>query len=979
MGSVAVAETWQHDYTTGGTATHVLAGEESTLQGGAEGFGTTAGGVLAAPAASTTIPLPPFTDLAALDCDDPSNLLRDIWADFPGPDPATHPEGLDSGELERLLELSQLADEGCHAEGEGNAVATPVGDPSGGGHSAQASSALPVGLNASCWQPAGAAAVSAAGSMAPGINGTTWGVEAHPAAPADPVASAPPSHPPPPGPDAAGGQPTGGLSGDFTVSAPQPDGASNSGALPPHPSFGLAAASAHQMPPWQPQQPQHQHQHQPQTQTQTQRLLVPSREQCMQLLGRLIAGGSAGPQFWSAIHTNGGRTTVADLLEHLPQAAAAGANSSNGGDVRCGGAGVGSMPAYATLPVEEVRSLYTPGGGGAAASSTAFPYLGPSRPEVCDYTTGSGGYAKSNFHPFPRDMQQALSDALGAPPQDAAGGRSAAWERGGGSSSGGCGGDGEWPPTPGLYYLLDKEYRTHCLQHHDVTNYKCVKSGHVTHGLHRSLVVRCTGVRQEGGPAAAAAAAAAGVGGAGAGAGDDAAGGAAGGAGGGRRRAKGVTAGGTKGKGKGKAAGGDDGFGGRLVEVEPKKAGYAATFEFGTSWPCVNVAQPPGTPRKPREAQPTGDCVAALTAAPYEAHGHAAPAAVATAGAAAVPAAVAAAGAAPGACPAAEGGAAAAAAADAEMPTPADDRACRRRLDPAASGADSDAQLLLSSQPVKDAARLDDCIRLFMQSAGAATTAYFKVLITEEFGGDLARILRMRDGHPKQYGILNAIIHAALALEGLLAPEQPQEPQKEQQQQQVPRVMSDGMQDKVVALFGVLFGLCGGGGGPGPATDATRRLYLQGDFDWWDTALHTTCRYGLLRVLRWLLPRVDADALMSRTKAGWCPLHTAARAAHKALAVEVTEALLRRGRELRLFEPAALEAGTSVLLCDLTPFNKYYRGVRAREVLDAAMARVWPDGAPRPAVREDVRDEKKLVELMGQLSVSLSLSLARGS
>eukprot|EP00198_Chlamydomonas_reinhardtii_P002172 XP_001691508.1 predicted protein [Chlamydomonas reinhardtii] len=105
-----------------------------------------------------------------------------------------------------------------------------------------------------------------------------------------------------------------------------------------------------------------------------------------------------------------------------------------------------------------------------------------------------------------------------------------------------------------------------------------------------------------------------------------------------------------------------------------------------------------------------------------------------------------------------------------------------------------------------------------------------------------------------------------------------------------------------------------------------------------DTLLHACCRYTLLRVLRWLLPQLDAAALAARTKAHWGPLHTAARAPHRQLAVEVTELLLRRGEQLGLFtEEAMQQRGTSALLSDLS-FNKFYLGMKARSVLDEA---VW--------------------------------------
>lgn len=71
------------------------------------------------------------------------------------------------------------------------------------------------------------------------------------------------------------------------------------------------------------------------------------------------------------------------------------------------------------------------------------------------------------------------------------------------------------------------------------------------------------------------------------------------------------------------------------------------------------------------------------------------------------------------------------------------------------------------------------------------------------------------------------------------------------------------------------------------------------------------CRFGLVLVLHWLLPRLDGNALTASTKKRWVPLMTAARAEH-GRAVEVTELLLRRCLELGLFGPSALEAGTSV-------------------------------------------------------------------
>eukprot|EP00198_Chlamydomonas_reinhardtii_P005746 XP_001695082.1 predicted protein [Chlamydomonas reinhardtii] len=59
--------------------------------------------------------------------------------------------------------------------------------------------------------------------------------------------------------------------------------------------------------------------------------------------------------------------------------------------------------------------------------------------------------------------------------------------------------------------------------------------------------------------------------------------------------------------------------------------------------------------------------------------------------------------------------------------------------------------------------------------------------------------------------------------------------------------------------------------------------------------------------------QLDAAALAARTKAHWGPLHTAARAPHRQLAVEVTELLLRRGEQLGLFtEEAMQQRGTSV-------------------------------------------------------------------
>ena len=345
-------------------------------------------------------------------------------------------------------------------------------------------------------------------------------------------------------------------------------------------------------------------QHQQPTQPpppQLQSVHLPARNgEHMDLLRRLLAAGKAGPKFWAAVLQNGDggkNATVSDLLQPAATSAsgAAGAGGSSSNAFAAAGSdrvskGVGCLPVYATLPADVVRARYAPG---SPTTSATFTYIGPARPAKTDYTTGSGGYAKSAFHPFPNDVQLALCGVLGSllDGASAAAAASAAavlaaahsqplltatassiavagghgCRRAGGGGGGGGGAKGQWPPTPGLCYFLDKEYRTHCLDHHDMTNHKCTKNGHVTHSLHRLLVVRCIGVRPE----------------------DACAGGAAGVEEGAAAAGSAGAKGGKGGRRKGNTSGGDDGFGGQLVQVKATRDGVVATFAFGKSWPCM--------------------------------------------------------------------------------------------------------------------------------------------------------------------------------------------------------------------------------------------------------------------------------------------------------------------------------------------------------------------------------------------------------
>ena len=373
----------------------------------------------------------------------------------------------------------------------------------------------------------------------------------------------------------------------------------------PHPaSNGLQ----HQQPTQPPKPPQPPQLPQPPQPPQLQSVHLPARNgEHMDLLRRLLAAGKAGPKFWAAVLQNGDggkNATVSDLLQPAATSAsgAAGAGGSSSNAFAAAGSdrvskGVGCLPVYATLPADVVRARYAPG---SPTTSATFTYIGPARPAKTDYTTGSGGYSKSAFHPCPNDVQLALCGVLGSSLLDGATaaaaaaassaavlaaahlqplltatassiatadghGRGRAGGTGGGGGGGGGGAKGQWPPTPGLYYFLDKEYRAHCLDHHDMTNHKCIKNGHVTHSLHRLLVVRCIGVRPE----------------------DARAGGAAGveeGAAAGSAGAKGGKGGWG---GKGNTSGGDDGFGGQMVQVTAKRDSVVATFEFGKSWPCM--------------------------------------------------------------------------------------------------------------------------------------------------------------------------------------------------------------------------------------------------------------------------------------------------------------------------------------------------------------------------------------------------------
>ncbi|GFR46214.1 hypothetical protein Agub_g7753, partial [Astrephomene gubernaculifera] len=110
-------------------------------------------------------------------------------------------------------------------------------------------------------------------------------------------------------------------------------------------------------------------------------------------------------------------------------------------------------------------------------------------------------------------------------------------------------------------------------------------------------------------------------------------------------------------------------------------------------------------------------------------------------------------------------------------------------------------------------------------------------------------------------------------------------------------------------------------------------LMLQQDTQSWDTPLHTACRHHFLVVLRWLLPRADADVLLAATKDGWLPLHTACRCGAEEEAAAYLEEVERWG----LLEE---EGPRKVILSDLSPFNRYYRDHGAVEVLHRALERV---------------------------------------
>ncbi|EFJ52941.1 hypothetical protein VOLCADRAFT_86445 [Volvox carteri f. nagariensis] len=134
---------------------------------------------------------------------------------------------------------------------------------------------------------------------------------------------------------------------------------------------------------------------------------------------------------------------------------------------------------------------------------------------------------------------------------------------------------------------------------------------------------------------------------------------------------------------------------------------------------------------------------------------------------------------------------------------------------------------------------------------------------------------------------------------------------------------------------------------------AYRKLLIQQDKVSFDTPSHTCAKYGLLRVQQWLLARCNAEMLVVATKDGWLPLHIACRMGQ----LEAAVAYLRRARDLGLFDRGnGVSSGiANVVLTDLTPFNKHFRGSKARDVLERAIQKVWPDGGA-PAVYEGVAD-----------------------
>ncbi|KAG2482761.1 hypothetical protein HYH03_018301 [Edaphochlamys debaryana] len=213
---------------------------------------------------------------------------------------------------------------------------------------------------------------------------------------------------------------------------------------------------------------------------------------------------------------------------------------------------------------------------------------------------------------------------------------------------------------------------------------------------------------------------------------------------------------------------------------------------------------------------------------------------------------------------------------------------------------------------------------------------------------NLPRVLAISECHEHRYGILNYILHEVEHLTDSKTHEQLRRELEEEGIEVFEEVEEPSQKDaggeqgrRLQALAVGLFKWLEGAWPEHPG--AFKQLLLQQDKAWHDTALHTCCRYGLLHVLDWLLPRCDPDVLVASSRSGWTALHTACRSRQLDAAVMLLTHIKAMGLLARTVMVGGRELQASqVLLTDLTPFNKHFQahkgGARLRLVVERVCA-----------------------------------------
>ncbi|KXZ50967.1 hypothetical protein GPECTOR_14g210 [Gonium pectorale] len=673
------------------------------------------------------------------------------------------------------------------------------------------------------------------------------------------------------------------------------------------------------------------------------------------------------------------------LVGYMPSVDAWRSLAAAAEDMRAGGCRLARV--HSRLPHEDLQKLWAPraaGSGGSAPDSLPRQsFLGPQELERYHFMEQSGGYTKAAFLQISQPQPEAgplaghearhAAAAASAPVWPAAGGAPSATMASASSASSASSsavalevGRGR-PFAAGCWYLVDSEVSTHCLQHHGLSNKKnkCrTQHPQDTHSVHKVFPMFCVAAAPPRPP-------------------------------GPKKDAKG------KGTRKRETVGMHEGCGALYhICIDHDASGQTVEMLFGTTWPAWYTAHPPGGQADaPHSKRRGGQGAASVADAAAAAAGGSGAQAIAIAAGdkrglaardsrppadAADASASAASASADGNESMGSGAAAAAGDSGASAGGSAGSRAAsgggaRRRLadGPEVEGPDGRMGAVQEEAgPDRERARSDarlaiDYVSVCLRS-GSGSRAWSMFLQHDMCGADgqldLARLRRLRDGNDAGLGVLNIILNAAAELLGLTstaaasgggvgaaaAPAPPQGPGSPAWEEKKADVEA-----RVVEVFQSLFEAC-------QRRDpvAVHDLLLQQDVQWLDTALHTCCRYNLLRVLRWLLPKCRLEALVAATKSGWPPSTSGCRAGNEDAVVAIFE-------ELRDRRAMGSPRCQQVLLADLSPFNEYYERHRGRQVLERALARVWPDPSTRPRVREDVRSKQELRDAANSLRLQL--------